>query len=74
MQRFLARAGTPERHICHRDREWAASMPQTILSGSQPALDLGGEVIAVDMTDPAALDYAKLLAEVREKLTSSKER
>jgi predicted kinase len=65
MQRFQARIGAPDRHPCHRDRRLLANKPEAILRGYHPLMDIGGEVITLDMTDPAALDYGALLERVR---------
>lgn len=65
MQRFLARTGTPDRHPCHRDHRLTTNKPEAILRGYHPPMDIGGEVITLDMTDPAALDYGALLSHVQ---------
>ena len=68
MQRFLARTEIPSRHPCHRDHRLIANKPEAILCGYHPFLDIGGEVITLDMTDPAALDYGALLEQVQSHL------
>jgi len=65
MQRFLARIGTPDRHPCHRDHRLLTNKPEAILRGYHPLMDIGGEVITLDMTDPATLNYGALLERVR---------
>lgn len=68
MQRFLARAGTPNRHPCHRDHRLTTNRSEAILRGYHPPMDIGGEVMTLDMTDPVALDYGALLQQVRARL------
>ncbi|EFH82186.1 AAA family ATPase [Ktedonobacter racemifer] len=68
MQRFLARTGTPDRHPCHRDHRLTITKPEAILRGYHPSMDIGGEVITLDMTDPTSLDYGALLEQVRVRL------
>lgn len=65
MQRFLARTETPNRHPCHRDYRLTLNKPEVILRGYSPSMDIGGEVMTLDMTDPAALDYGALLEQVQ---------
>jgi predicted kinase len=65
LERFLARAGTPERHIYHRDVEFAENNREVILRGRFADLGLGGEVVEVDTTDVGGYDYADLLKKVR---------
>ncbi|GCE12432.1 AAA family ATPase [Tengunoibacter tsumagoiensis] len=65
MQRFLARIKASDRHPCHRDSRLVTTKPEAILRGYHPTMDIGGDVIPLDMTDPAALDYEALLSRVR---------
>ena len=50
MQRFLAHIGTLDRHPCHRDHRLTTSKPEAILCGYRPSMDIGSEVIILDMT------------------------
>lgn len=65
LERFLARAGTPERHIYHRDLEFVKNNREVILRGRFADLEIGGEVIEVDTTDVCGYDYAGLLESVQ---------
>ena len=61
LERFLARAGTPERHCYHRDLDFAERNEDIILRGRYSDLGLGGQVVEIDMTDVYAYDYDGLL-------------
>jgi predicted kinase len=63
--RFRERARSSERHPGHQDytaegEEFAASIP-----GRLGNLPIGGELIELDMTDLAAVDYEALYAQVK---------
>jgi hypothetical protein len=65
LERFLARAGTPERHVYHRDVEFAERNKEIILRGRFADLNIGGHVVEIDTTDVYAYDYDGLLKKVR---------
>lgn len=65
LERFLARAETPERHICHRDVAFAEHNKEVILRERFADLPLGGQVIDIDTTDVDAYDYVGLLQKLR---------
>ncbi|QBD79857.1 ATP-binding protein [Ktedonosporobacter rubrisoli] len=65
LERFLARAGTPERHPCHRDLEFVRQNREIMLRGRLANLPLGGKVLEVDTTDVGAYNYKHILQEVR---------
>lgn len=65
LERFLARAGTPERHICHRDLEFVERNKDILLRERFADLALGGQVVDIDMTDVHAYDYVGLLQAIR---------
>jgi predicted kinase len=67
LERFLARAGTPERHTGHRDRdlEWLEQNKERLLQGHLPPLALGGQLLEIDTTTPQSFDYAALLQHVQ---------
>src|SRR5260370_9228614 len=65
LKRFLARAGTPERHIYHRDLEFAENNREVILRGRFADLGIGGEVIEVKTTNLCGYDYRALLERTR---------
>ncbi|GCE21559.1 AAA family ATPase [Dictyobacter kobayashii] len=64
-QRFLQRAGTSERHDCHRDLEFAAQNYDLFTTGRCEPLDLGGQLIELDTSNFAACDYSGLLHTLR---------
>jgi predicted kinase len=65
LERFLSRAGTPERHCYHRDLQFAERNKDIILKGRYPDLELGGQVVEIDTTDAYAYDYDGLLQVIR---------
>lgn len=64
LERFLARAGTRERHVCHRDLEFVERNKERILQGHHTHLALGGQVVELDTTTPQSFDYTDLLQRV----------
>ncbi len=65
LERFLARAGTEERHSSHQDLEWIAQNEEILAQGQLAPLALGGQVVEIDTTTPRSFDYAGLLQHVR---------
>ena len=65
LERFLARAGRGERHICHRDLEFVEQNKEQMLRGQHSPLALGGQIVEVDTTTPDSFEYADLLRQVR---------
>ncbi len=65
LARFLARADMPERHICHRDFEFAERNKSLFQQGRLTNLALGGQIIEIDTTDVHTYDYTDLLQEIR---------
>ncbi|HZR42427.1 MAG TPA: AAA family ATPase [Ktedonobacteraceae bacterium] len=65
LERILTRAGTPERHIYHRDLEFAERNRDMLLGGRLADLALGGQVVEIDTTNVRSYDYAGLLQTVR---------
>jgi predicted kinase len=66
LERFLARAGTVERHVGHRDRdlEWLEQNKEQLLQGHLPPLAIDGQLVEIDTTTPHSFDYADLLQRV----------
>jgi predicted kinase len=58
LERFRARIG--QRHPGHADHLIVDHLAPTLLKGQHEPLDLGGQVIVVDMTDFQAIDYTGL--------------
>ena len=73
LERFLARVGTVERHVGHRDRdlEWIEQNKEQLLQGHLTPLALGGQVIEIDTTTPHSFDYAFVLQRVHEALLNT---
>jgi predicted kinase len=71
LERFLARAGSAERHICHRDLEFVERNKERMLQGDHTPLALGGQVVEIDTTTPHSFDYADVLQQVRLALLST---
>ncbi len=65
LARFLARAGTEERHTSHQDLEWIKQNKEQLLQGHLPPLALGGQLVEIDTTSSHSFDYAGLLQQVR---------
>ncbi len=73
LERFLARAGTVERHIGHRDRdlEFIEQNKERVLQGHLTHLALSGQVVEIDTTTSHSFDYAALLQRVRAALLNT---
>jgi predicted kinase len=56
LERFRGRA----RHPGHLDQILAEELGDALRAGQAPPLDVGGEIFAVDTTDPAAVDLEQL--------------
>ncbi len=65
LERFLARAGTPERHFYHRDLEFAEHNREVFLQGRFANLALGGQVVDIDTTDIRGYNYDGLSQAIR---------
>jgi predicted kinase len=67
LKRFLARVGTGERHVGHRDRdlEWIEQNKAQLLQGDLPPLALGGQLVEVDTTTASSFEYTDLLQRVQ---------
>lgn len=68
VERFLARAGSGERHAGHPDLEWLEQNKARLQSGTLQPLALGGRLIEIDTTTPDSFDYHALLRQVRSAL------
>lgn len=73
VERFLARVGTVERHVGHRDSdlEWLEQNKERLLQGRLTPLSLGGQVVEIDTTTPDSFDYADVLQRVHAALDYS---
>ncbi|HEX9039023.1 MAG TPA: AAA family ATPase [Ktedonobacterales bacterium] len=70
LRRFLARAGSSERHRSHRDLEWLAENKELLLSGHLAPLALDGALVEIDTTTPFSFEYVRLLQAARAALAS----
>lgn len=66
LERFRARAASPDRHPGHLDLLNEPNLLPTLLSGRHSPLEIGGPVFEIDTTDFDAIDYGKLLALINE--------
>jgi predicted kinase len=64
LQRFLARAGSEERHSCHQDMEFVERSKERMLQGRLAPLALEGQIIEIDTTTFHSFDYADVLQRV----------
>jgi predicted kinase len=73
LKRFLARVGTGERHIGHRDRdlEWIKQNKTQLLQGYLPPLALDGQLVEIDTTTADSFKYAGLLQRVQAALSNT---
>ncbi len=71
LDRFLARVGTEERHVSHRDLEWIEQNKERLLQGHLSPLALDGQLVEIDTTAPNNFDYADLLQQVQVALSST---
>lgn len=65
LERFLARAGSRERHICHRDLEFLERNEERMLQGDHTPLALGSQILEIDTPTSQSFDYADVLQRVR---------
>lgn len=63
-ERFAARAVTAERHPGHGDTDNLDEFRAELLAGRYEPLDVPGEVLTVDTTDPAAVSIPDLARRV----------
>ncbi|GAC1388478.1 MAG: AAA family ATPase [Ktedonobacteraceae bacterium] len=71
LERFLARAGTVERHVGHPDLEWLEQNKERLLQGHLTPLALDGQVVEINTTTPHSFDYADLLQQVHATLLNT---
>ena len=61
LDRYLARVGTVERHVGHRDLEWIEQNKERLLQGHLTPLALDGQIVEIDTTTAHSFDYTGLL-------------
>ncbi len=64
-ERFRRRAESGERHPGHVDSQNYEEFKKILLEGKFEKLDIGGEIIDIDTTDFAAIDYGRLYEKIR---------
>ena len=69
-KRFKSRADSGNRHPEHGDQVVLQELYVSLADTSSSVLDIGGEVIEVDTTDFAKIDYQKILEKVKSWLLS----
>ncbi len=67
LERFRARALSADRHPGHLDAQNEDHLRQLLLKGKHEPMMIGGPIFEIDMTDPAAIDYAGLLTALQKK-------
>jgi predicted kinase len=67
-ERFRRRAESGERHPGHMDHLNYEEFASTLLRGATEPLDIGGRLIEVDTTDFDAVDYAAIIATIKQAL------
>jgi predicted kinase len=64
-QRFRVRAQSGDRHPGHRDQAVLDQLWTNLTQERSPILEIGGEIIEVDTTDFAHVNYSAILEQVR---------
>jgi len=65
LERFRSRAGAPERHPGHIDHLTEGDIRESLWRGEYQALAIGGQLVVVDSTDLAGVDYAYIFTTLR---------
>lgn len=68
LARFAARWQAGERHPGHSEGEQLAELTRALDANEFTPLNLGGETLWLDTTDPAAVDYTPFIAAIRTRL------
>jgi len=61
IQRFVERGYSPERHPGHIDQVMAADIRTSLLKNEYRPLEVGGQLVEIDTSDIACLDYTPVL-------------
>ena len=69
VERYLARVADGTRHPGHVDHVTIDEHREHLLAATPQPLELGGPTLLIDTTDPSAIDYDSLVAELRMLLT-----
>jgi predicted kinase len=64
LERFAARSATAERHPGHGDQNNLEEFSAELLAGAYEPLDVPGEVLTIDATDPAAVPLDDLATQL----------
>lgn len=65
LERFRRRLASPGRHPGHLDTENEANLLPVLLAGRHEPLAIGGPFFEIDTTDFAALNYDRILADLK---------
>jgi predicted kinase len=68
IERYRERAKVGDRHPGHLDDPEDPSLRAQLADGGYEPLDIGGDVLELNMNDKDAIDYAKILRRVRSHL------
>jgi predicted kinase len=69
-ERFKQRSASGERHPGHVDDMNLDEMEEILRRGRHDAMEIGGEVYEVDMTDLGAVDEAAIIAAIRQAMAT----
>lgn len=64
LKRFVARSATAERHPGHGDQNNLDEFTAELLAGAYEPLDVPGDILTIDATDPAAVSLDDLAAQL----------
>jgi predicted kinase len=64
LERFAARSATADRHPGHGDQDNLEEFSAELLAGAYEPLDVPGEVLTIDATDPAAVPLDDLATQL----------
>ncbi len=65
LERFKQRSESGERHLGHVDDQNYEEFKALLVNNTHQVLDIGGEVLEIDTTDFASIDYQSIFDAVR---------
>ena len=72
LERFRSRAGAPERHPGHIDHLTEGELRESLWRGEYQALAIGGQLVELDTTDLAQMDYPGISTTLKSALGKSR--
>lgn len=72
-ERFKKRSESGERHPGHVDDENYDEFKDVLIKGELKALNIGGEVFALDTTDFESIDYDSIFSSIKSAINSTKD-